>query len=134
MPFTVPVAIGEAVTPIEQDAPAPRDAGQLFDWLNGAVATMLEIAAADPPALVSVTTVGPENDPTGTFPKFRSGGLSVIVAGVTPVPDSPAKSGVDGAFEAIERFAVRTPAAFGWKNAVIVQFADGASEAGQLLD
>lgn len=58
----------------------------------------------------------------------------MIVAGVTPVPESPAKSGVDGAFDAMERFAFNTPAAFGWKNAVIVQLADGASEAGQLLD
>lgn len=66
VPFEVPVAIGEAVTLIEQFAPAPKDAGQLLDCPKLDEATMLDIVAALPPAFVRVITVGPEELPTTT--------------------------------------------------------------------
>lgn len=135
-PFTVPVAVGVAVALIVQEAPAANVdglIGQLCDIPKGDAVVIEVIVAADPPLFLTAIAVAGEVTPTSTDPKFTDCGVSVIVAGVVPVPVSGKKFGDVGAFDAIVRFADCNPEATGPKLTVIVQFAVGASDAGQLL-
>ena len=127
VPFTVPVAVGCAVTVIWQFPPAATEEPQVFVWAKG-VAVVIEVMVAGvPPLLLRVMMVPAEVTPTTTLPKFTVCGPSVITAGSKPVPVNAASLGDAGSFDAIERLADCEPEVVGLKKTVIVQLAEVAS-------
>ena len=71
--------------------------------------------------------------PTGWLPKSRFGTDGVMTPCESPVPETDMKCGVPGAFETSLTTADRGPATVGVNSTLMVQEAEGASEAPQLL-
>ena len=93
---------------------------------------MLEMVSVAFPEFVRVTVCVALVVPTVWLPNAIEAGTSLTV-GAAPLPDNAAVIGVLDPVSAIERFAVRAPAACGVNVTCTVQLEFPANEAGQLL-
>lgn len=85
VPEAEPTALGANETERVHEAPGIKLAGQLFVWLNGGVAAMLETCNGPVPALCNETVLAVLTLPAAWEEKDRLAGVTAA-AGAVPVP------------------------------------------------
>ena len=96
VPLALPPAVGAKVTGAEHVPPAGRLVPQLpVPTLNGAAAISKSPAIVPVPGLETVRLSGAPLLPIATFPKASEAGVTASWAVGSPVPVSPARTGVN---------------------------------------